>query len=272
MIVKIAHRDIKPHNQCFAELCMAFGVAGLVSTVSGDLERTLWFGANDRARMLPWLSGDIVYNAEAVWQHTDPRQLLSMDAPVWDYSAVNLPAWKSAGVSAIHCPIGFDTSMRRPVIHTAPEEKRFDVLFYGWVNERRAQVLRQLEAAGIRAFVLPHGTYGALRDSYIAYSKIVVNLHFYDHSIFEIVRCSHLFANEICVVSEDGGHDPDIEALARDCCALVPRASIVDTCKRLLANDDERRAQAKRGYESFAKTSLIDNIKRALDTARQTAA
>ena len=94
--------------------------------------------------------------------------------------------------------IGFVPQMQ----HIAPAaEQPTDVLFYGSINDRRRAILNALQrrACSVRCL---YGVYGAERDRAIAEAKVVLNVHFYEDSIHEIVRTSHLLANRKAVVCE----------------------------------------------------------------------
>ena len=117
---------------------------------------------------------------------------------IWDYSRKNVARWIDHGFAARHVPLGWSPGLERIERAAEPE---IDVLFYGSTNERRVAVLDRLEASGLRVERL-YGVYGAERDAAIARAKVVVNVHYYDAGILEIVRLSYLFANGVPVVSE----------------------------------------------------------------------
>lgn len=79
--------------------------------------------------------------------------------------------------------------------------KDIDVLFYGWINNKRQLIIDNLKNNGINVVVLTN-TYDDELDSYIARSKIILNTHYYDANIQEQVRLFHLVINNKCVVSE----------------------------------------------------------------------
>jgi len=82
-----------------------------------------------------------------------------------------------------YVPIGYVPELTR----IAPAAEDIDVLFYGASYERRYAVLRDLHDRGLRVKWLS-GVYGASRDAWIARSKIVLNIHYWDAKIFEKVR------------------------------------------------------------------------------------
>ena len=85
------------------------------------------------------------------------------------------------------------------------------------------------------------GCYGEARDQFIARSKVVLNLHYYDSKVFEIVRVSYLLSNFKAVVAECGtgtSIDPDLLQALR----AVPYDGLVEACVALVQDETARRA------------------------------
>lgn len=179
---------------------------------------------------------------------------------VWDYASTNVVALKGLGLTgAVLCPLGYHPSMTRmPVV-----DKDIDVLFYGTRGGRRREILNALDESGLNV-VQMYGKFGAERDEVIARAKVVVNLHYYQNGVFEIFRCSHLFANRVCVVNEAGGRDPELEDLARRCTSYTEREHIIDECRRLVGDDAARAEIGERALEEFKKVDLTENVREAL--------
>jgi hypothetical protein len=204
----------------------------------------------------------IIFNLEQVfagsrWFNEKYVELLKRH-PVWDYSLNNIAELARMGISAIHCGIGYVPELTR----IKPETEDIDVLFVGFRNARRMAVLQEIAKRGARTMVV-YDHFGEKRDSFIARAKIVVNIHFYEARIFEIVRVSYLLANRKCVVSEVG-LDHAIEAPLARGVAFVPYGEIAETCMRLLGDDAERKALAQAGFECFSRQKQADYLRRAL--------
>ncbi len=117
----------------------------------------------------------------------------------WDYSTKNLELLSSLGVNnAKLLKIGYQKELSRI---SKVENQDIDVLFYGSINERRLKILNQLQIAGFNV-VSKFGLYGKERDDLIARSNLVLNHHYYDSKIFEIVRVFYLMTNRKAVVGE----------------------------------------------------------------------
>ena len=125
-----------------------------------------------------------------------------------------------------------------------------DVLFYGSLNPRRQAILEELQRRGLKVTTLT-GCYGEARDRYIARSKVVLNLHFYESKVFEIVRVSYLLSNFKAVVAESGAGtsiEPDLLQAVR----AVPYDGLVEACVQLVQDDAARRELAQRGHAVFS--------------------
>lgn len=162
---------------------------------------------------------------------------------VWDYSPSNVAWWRERGVSAKHVPIGFIPELQRIEKSKKPD---IDVLFYGLVNERRRRLLEGLRAVGLVVHELVD-CYGRERDHFIGRSKVVLNAHYYETGIFEMVRCSYLFANKVCVVSEDS---VDVPAGLLGALPFASYADLVDICS-LVVRQGWSDAWATKSYEAF---------------------
>ncbi|ALJ37767.1 hypothetical protein D9623_19145 [Azospirillum brasilense] len=98
---------------------------------------------------------------------------------------------------------------------------------------------------GLTVVSLQH-YYGALRDRFVADAKLVLNLHYYEAGIFEIVRVSHLLSNRKAVLAErhpDTEIDPDLP----DAMAFAPYDGLVEAACALVADDARRAALAEAG-------------------------
>lgn len=227
--------------------------SGVVDRPDAGTGRLIVLGAHalDPASLAALPADAVVYNLEQLNEDLfrrlpHYRPALQRHA-VWDYDAANAARYAAFDlpVPAV-VPLGCVPEWTR--IAPAPVQD-IDVLFYGSMNQRRAAVLEDLRAAGLK--VEPHfGVYGPARDALIARAKLVVNIHFYDAQIFEIARIGYLLANRVPVVAEVGDRTA-IDADLRDALCAVPREEIVDACVRLAYDADARGALAKRGFEAF---------------------
>lgn len=179
--------------------------------------------------------------------------------PTWDYSQANVESLAAIGLPRpTYVPIGYVPELTR----IASTREDIDVLFYGALNRRRYAVLRELHDRGLRVKWLS-AVYGASRDGWIARSKIVLNIHYWDAKIFEITRVSYLLANTRAVVSERGA-DPTLERDLQSGIAFADYDELVDRCVELVGDEPARRELAERGYRAFSARDQAAILQRAL--------
>ena len=238
------------HSEAFREVAetLQFGLRSLGHTVEvGDnvvdsTATNILLGAH----LLPPVDagivppGSILYNLEQLGGANLSAAYydLAVRHQVWDYSLRNIEKWKTMKClrPPVHVPLGYVPELSR--IKAAPVQD-IDVLFYGSLNQRRNTILNALKDSGVKVHTV-FGVYGKERDELIARSKIVLNIHFYDTKVFEIVRLSYLLSNSRAVVSECSAEN-ELEQSANGAFLAVPYGSLVDSCHSLLRNEPERR-------------------------------
>ena len=262
-----------PYTAAFAEFRLALGsaFAALGTTVDAAVNEPLRgegvnvvLGAHlvEPGAALP--INAVIVNTEPMrgGESVRPHYLeLLARHPVLDYSPRNaaLISERTGNPHVRVLRIGYVPQLTR--IASAAEQD-VDVLFYGNLNERRRSVLREFAESGLNVRVL-HFVYGEERDHWIARSKIVLNLHYYDDLIHEVVRSSYLLANRKCVVSEcDDG--TEIDEAVRAAVVAVPRDRIVATCVELARDDARRRALETEGFERFSRIDQATALAEAL--------
>lgn len=180
-------------------------------------------------------------------------------AEVWDYSRVNIANLAKLGIPAKLLEIGYMPTLTR--IENVVDQD-IDILFVGSMNDRRHAILKQLTDAGVKV-VHAFDCYGLKRDALIARSKVVLNMHFYQAKIWEIVRCSFLLANRKAVVSEKG-LDGELEKPYYGAVSFTDYDGLVDECLNLVKYDDVRAAWEKAGLERMKEFGQVDFLKRVL--------
>jgi hypothetical protein len=197
--------------------------------------------------------------AEGGWYSENARLILEGAADVWDYSRRNIGFLAEKGLAARLLPVGYHEDLE--IVEHAPEpEKDIDILFYGSINERRKAILDPLGRIPRARVATLTGIYGKERDSYIARSRIVLNMHFYKTAILEQVRVSFLLNNACFVVSEESQDDP------YDGVPLVqaPYDRLVEVCRRYLETPDEIERERLRSYQAFKERYRMSELMRAV--------
>ena len=272
--IAIIHPPEYAHARAFDEVVetVQWGLEHLGKTVTRRINQvradvaTVLFGANllnaDQIRSLP--DSVIIYNLEQVdpkspWFNEDRFRALRDRPILWDYSLRNVEFWKGIGAPrVVHVPIGYAPTLRRLKRQTPDIE----VLFYGSLNPRRQAVLDRLQQSGVRVRSL-FGSYGVERDAMIARSKVVLNVHYYEWGILEVVRLSYLLANGIPIVSEQDMY-PESEADLTDALEYVPYDQIVHACERLVNSPEDRERLGKAGMQAIQQRDIVSILRRAL--------
>jgi hypothetical protein len=237
----------------------------LTNRLDLDERRTIVLGGNLLVQYgLEPPKNPIFYNLEQLgddlpWMTMPEFVDLFRRYPTWDYSQANVEYLAAMGLPRpTYVPIGYVPELTR--IAPAPED--IDVLFYGALNGRRYAILRELRDRGLRVKWLS-GAYGARRDAWIARSKVVLNLHYWEAKIFAIVRVSYLLANRRAVVCEHSA-DPTLECDLQSGIAFADYDELVDRCVELVGDERARRELAERGYQAFSARDQVAILQRAL--------
>ena len=261
------------HTEAFREIAetLQFGLRSLghAATIAENvIDRSatnLLLGAHllssQDARLVP--PGSIIYNLEQLGGAQLPPAYyeLARQHQIWDYDQRNIAKWKNLGCACppVHVPIGYVPELTR--ISPASTQD-IDVLFYGSLNERRNRILNALKDLGINVQVI-FGVYGRERDQLIGRSKVVLNVHFYEAKVFEVVRVSYLLANSKAVVTESSP-DTAMEPGLKDCVLALPYDHLVEGCRALLQNEPVRRNLETRGFHWFSQRKESDILSNAL--------
>ncbi len=149
----------------------------------------------------------IIYQLEQLfegshWVNRHSYEMLKQAHEIWDYDYANIQ-WmrQNYRLDAKFVPMLYTKSLQ--VIPPNPNPD-IDILFYGYLHERRAKLvfyLQQKLAGRYKLFDL-YGVWGQELDSYIARSKIILNVHGSETAKQEQVRMFYPVLNSRCVVSE----------------------------------------------------------------------
>ncbi|MEU4313316.1 hypothetical protein [Nocardia sp. NPDC024068] len=256
--VTIAPPPSYQHREAFREVAETVDIAlrrlGHDSVLTDELRvpgrRPIVFGSNT----LSWWGLEVpddavLFNLEQIAPESEwvTEELLSLFRRhiVWDYSLRNIAALRELGVPDVrHVPIGHVPELERipPAV-----ERDIDVLVVGSLNERRLAPIERLRGLGVNAQA-HFGLYGPARDALYARAEIILNTHYYDTKIFEIVRVSYLLANGLFVVSEDCA-DAEEAAPFAPAVAFTGYDRVVETCLHYLDSPAERAARIEAGRE-----------------------
>ena len=181
---------------------------------------------------------------------------------VWDYSIRNIEKLEEIGVNKVKLfKIGFQKELARL---DRSKKKDVDVLFYGSINERRKDILEKLVAKGLTVKTL-FGVYGRERDEWVERSKLVLNHHFYNSQIFEIVRVFYLLTNSVAVVGEVN-ESTSIGTMCREGIYAAKYDDLVAGCVELIKDDAVRQRIQVEALNSISKYPQKFFTQETLDT------
>ena len=207
----------------------------------------------------------IIYNTEMVVRGSPfLKDLIAFVEryETWDYSTVNIAGWRAQGVSR---PVRWLRPGYVPESTTIDPSTPadIDILFYGFVNGRRYDILKAMTDAGLNVHV-GKNVYGEERSALIARSKIVLNIHSRPDSMFEHARVSQALSNHRALVTEAGNYD-EIDADLREGMAVGSAEELPGICQALLADDARRTALAERGFELFSRRDFCASLREVLN-------
>ncbi len=160
----------------------------------------------------------IVYQMEQSvserWFTKEYLQILECSLAVMDYSLVNLEFLARRGIAYPHVyylPVG---ALSDYSASTGPEEKRYDVLFYGDAqsSERRLRMLAALRKAFAVHVCSEVFAEDIIRE--IKRARVVVNIHYYEDSLLEMPRIQECLSLGVPVVSESSRDQCDYPEIA----------------------------------------------------------
>jgi hypothetical protein len=256
-----------PHVACFTEIALLLKHS--FTSLNFDCDITVNNLSNSRINVI--LGGNLIkhhtlspsftyiyFQLEQLsddegWYSKEMVNLLSNAYDVWDYSQTNIHFLKKRGIKAKLLPLGYHPALE---IITPQLKKDIDILFYGSINQRRLDIIKELKKdSGIKCSAV-FGVYGPQLYNLIARSKIILNVHFYSKMIFEAVRISFLLNNHCFVISEDSTDYPyqKIEL------PLVPYDTIIDTCYYYLKKPDEIVLNGNLYFNQFRQFFPMDKL------------
>ena len=165
----------------------------------------------------------------------------------WDYSPKNINSFHQFGIKHVrYFQIGYQRELQRL---KKQQEQDIDVLFYCCINYRRNEVLQSLKKTGLNLKILTN-IFGVERDSYIERSKVVLNLHFFQSEIFEVVRVFYLMSNGVALVGEV---NPTTSIESRFLPGFFPseKKDLVTSCIQLVKDHQLREQTQEKALKSI---------------------
>lgn len=175
-------------------------------------------------------------NPDSTWFNKYYMNHLKNALAVWDYSSVNCQNLLNDGIKNIqYVPIEYMTTMKK-ITQKPIHEKDIDIFFYGSINQRRLDIIQQLQNKGLNV-VYRYNIWNDERDELISRSKIILNMHYYQKGILETARLSYLLSNDCFVVSETSV-DNHLDDYHKPYVAFSNYDNLVQTCVKYIENYD----------------------------------
>ena len=275
MKINIVRPSAVWHPEVFNEFCnlLEYSLAELgyeVSTQFDGIDQQAlnifisFFFSSEIFRQAP--SNSIVFQVENLAGQSDytERQIKyitekAIHFQVWDYSPANIEVLKSHGISNLKLfEFGFAKKLER--YRPRPIGLRpLDVLFYGRINEHRRSILADMAVLGVKVKMVK-SLFGAERDALMISSKLVLNLHDYNASNFEIFRAHYPLNNGIPILSEINA-DTSIIPNYLDYIFSFPAEEIALKTRELLSTPSVLDQESERQLSQFAKSSQSEILK-----------
>jgi hypothetical protein len=216
------------------------------------------FGAHLISELAAIPDNAVIFNSEqhgSPWFGENYIELLKKHFVI-DYSLQNIDRLAELGIEAHHVRLGYVKEEDRALGSSTEVQKDIDVLFYGSLNQRRTMLLELLAVEDITVHVAQN-IFGDDLDALIQRAKIVLNVHYYETKLFEIVRLNYLLSNGVCVISETG-HDP-LEKDYEEAVIFSDYEDLAETVMAALADQEKLQAQ-RDAANSFMRTRPQDRL------------
>jgi hypothetical protein len=153
------------------------------------------------------------------------------------------------------------------LVTRSDEAKTVDVLFYGTMSERRAQVLRALEAMGLTVEIVA-GAYANELAPAVRRAKLVLHIHYYESALFPVARVLQPVMMGVPVVCETPVFS-ELNDWSHSGIVFADYAHLAEACRDLLEAPD-RMAQRARLSREFVRhidfATPFGHVVRALES------
>ena len=209
------------------------------------------------------------YHLRWHYSHALRKQWLKIMAKakaVWDYSLTNQPLVTKTGFAFTHVPFGYTQAYEEEFNRSTSGkhvEQDIDVLFFGWVSQRRQVILDELVRRRMKVHVVSfkNPAVDATLDELLARSKIVLGIHCYAEPsahLPDFARFDYLISNRLFAIHEQvapAGLGTGLEENVPN----APYETLVDTCAHYLAHPEERAQMAEKAYHWFKSAYALED-------------
>ena len=257
-----------------------------------DNDLYIIFGMNDyNSNIVP--KNYIVYqleqttgNSSSKWFNDRYMKFLKGAIEVWDYSYTNY-LWiqnmlynindtndkkniKDIKNNLVYKPIGYvddnifniNISNININISNIINDKIYDILFIGSLNERRNIILDKLKKLDFKVQICTNSYDNELYD-YMSKSRIIINIHYYEESILEVVRLSSILNKKINnnnyinpIIISEFSNDTLLDSEYSKYINMCNYNELINECIRIKENSFKE----EKDYIKFKNYSYINNF------------
>ena len=259
-MIKIFYNDItfeelvEALSQALIELQIPHSVTQIIDTRDDSLY--IMYGLNSYLGEIP--PKYIAYQLEQTGQIGEAHdwfgpvylQRLRDALEVWDYSIQNIKALRSIGIHAKYVPLTRYRVLVDPDPATLSETSRKGILFFGSLNERRRNLLDQIQIAlaDVPLIIENNGLWGDRKVQLVREVQICLNIHYFPRPILETSRLSYLISAGVFVISERSS-DLILDKFYERYCVLVDSDQLAPTCRYYLDHPDQMQPYLDRAKE-----------------------
>ena len=193
-------------------------------------------------------------------------EIMAKAQAVWDYSLTNRPLVAKTGLPFTHVPFGYAQAYEEEFNRSTGgkhSEQDIDVLFFGWVSQRRQTILDELVRRGMKVHVasFKNPAVDATLDELLARSKIVLGIHCYaDPSAHlpDLARFDYLISNRLFAIHEQLSPNGLGTGLEENV-TTVSYEALADACARFLNRPEERAQRAEKAYQWFKSAYALED-------------
>ena len=209
----------------------------------------------------------ILYNLEHVDKETEwivPKFLeRHKKHRTWDFCEWNVKKFANLGVTVRGVlPMAYvETASKFQML----DKKDYDIVFVGGMTPRRANIIKNLENAGLNVKWVWQ-VYGRERDSHIMRAKLALNVHAVPgDKILEIVRLSHLFANKVPCLTERGTNWDEYKDTYENAAVWSDYDDLVTNAVELCKNQEKLNQIGQAGFDIMSKIRIEPYLKELLE-------
>jgi hypothetical protein len=145
--------------------------------------------------------------------------------------------------------------------------KSVDVLFFGSPNERRAEILRRLQAAGMSVESVAGAYAGELAPA-IRRARVVLHAHFHDTALFPTARILQPVMDGVPIVCEASAFSA-LSDWSRSGIVFAEYDGLVAACRSLLNSREEQLTRAQRSRDFARQLEFAAPLRLMLEALAQ---